>query len=273
MSSSDFDFAVRVTGSVGWGLEESDFEFMMELEPEGCLVLLEDSQRIGLATTVSFGKIAWFGNLIVDEDRRRRGAGSLLVTRSLDYLRSIGVKTVGLYAYMDRIPFYRRLGFKVDSGFLVMKGKAFDSPTSVNVKKVEEGDIEEVVDFDCSCFGGSRKKLLEPILSDRNNLGYMSVRGGKMVGYAVAKVFRGVAELGPLACEKDHVDVALSLLRATFNELRGLEVSLFVPEKEEAVASVLAENGFSQAFKVERMFHGPPVDSGCVMMAESLERG
>ena len=206
---------------MGWGLEKSDFEFMMELEPEGCFVLFEDSERIGLATTVSYGKIAWFGNLIVDEGRRRKGAGSLLVNHSLEYLRSIGVETVGLYAYMERISFYQRLGFRTDSGFLVMKGKAFGSPVSADVKKIEERDIEEVVDFDRSCFGESRRKLLEPILSDRDNLGYFSVRGGKVVGYSVAKVFRGMAELGPIVCEKEQVDVAVSLLRATFNGVKG----------------------------------------------------
>jgi GNAT superfamily N-acetyltransferase len=273
MLPSDFDFAVHATDRMGWGLEKSDFEFMMELEPQGCFVLFEDSERVGLATTVSYGKIAWFGNLIVDEGRRRRGAGSLLVNHSLEYLRSIGVETVGLYAYMERISFYRRLGFRTDSAFLVMKGKAFSSSISADVRKVEERDIEKVVDFDRSCFGESRWKLLEPILSDRDNLGYFSVRGGKVVGYSVAKVFRGMAELGPIVCEKGQVDVAVNLLRATFDGVKRFEVSLFVPEKEEALCSMLVENGFSQVFKVERMFHGSPVAGDCVMMAESLERG
>jgi hypothetical protein len=258
---------------MNWGLGRSDFEFMMELEPEGCFVIFEDSERIGLATTVSYGKIAWFGNLIVDEGRRRKGAGSLLVNHSLEYLRSIGVETVGLYAYMERISFYQRLGFRTDLELLVMKGKAFGSPISADVRKIEEGDIEKVVDFDRFCFGESRRKLLEPILSDRDNLGYFSVRDGKVVGYSVAKAFRGMAELGPVVCEKGQVDVAASLLRATLNGIEGFEVSLFVPEGEEALFSLLVENGFSQAFKAERMFHGPSVAGDCVMMAESLERG
>jgi GNAT superfamily N-acetyltransferase len=273
MLPTDFDFAVQATDRMGWGLGKSDFEFMMELEPEGCFVLFEDSERVGLATTVSYGKIAWFGNLIVDEGRRRKGAGSLLVNHSLEYLRSIGVETVGLYAYMERISFYHRLGFRTDSGFLVMKGKAFDSLVSADVRKVEERDIEKVVDFDRSCFGESRRKLLEPILSDSDNLGYFSVRGGKVVGYSVAKVFRGMAELGPVACEEGRVDIAANLLKATFNEIKGFEVTLFVPEKEETLLSALAQNGFSQVFKVERMFHGSLVTNDCVMMAESLERG
>jgi len=273
MSPADFDFAIQATDRIGWGLGKSDFEFMIELQPEGCFVLFEGLERIGLATTVSYGKIAWFGNLIVDEARRRRGAGSVLVNHSLEYLRGIGVETIGLYAYLERISFYQRLGFRTDSGFLVMKGKAFGSPISADVRKIEEGDIEKTIDFDFSCFGESRRKLLEPVLSDRDNLGYFSVKNGKVVAYSVAKVFRGMAELGPVVCEKEQVDVAASLVGATLNSIKGFEVSLLVPEKEEALLSMLVKNGFSQVFKVERMFHGSPVISDCVMMAESLERG
>ena len=86
-------------------------------------------------------------------------------------------------------------------------------------------------------------------------------------------MFKGMAELGPVVCEKGQVDVAASLLNATLNAIEGFEVSLLVPEKEETLFSMLVENGFSQVFKVERMFHGPPVASDCLMTAESLERG
>ncbi len=273
MSTADFDFAVHITDQMGWGLAKSDFEFMMELEPKGCFVLLEDSEKIGIATTVSFGKIAWFGNLIVNESRRGRGAGSQLVNHALEYLKTRNVETVGLYAYMERIPFYKRLGFKSGSDFIVMKGKAFPSPVSACVRQAGKQDAEKIIDFDRSCFGESRKKMLEPILSDPDNLCQVGIEDEKIVGYSVAKVFRGMAELGPLVCEKGRIKTAINLLRATFNSLKGLEVSLFVPEKEDAILSMLIENGFSQTFKVERMFHGLPVAKDCVYMAESLERG
>jgi Acetyltransferase (GNAT) domain len=99
------------------------------------------------------------------------------------------------------------------------------------------------------------------------------MKNEKIIGYSVAKVFKGMAEIGPVACEKGKVDVAANLVRATLDGIKGLEVSLLVPEKEEALFSMLVENGFSQVFKVERMFHGSPVASDCVTMPESLERG
>jgi len=191
----------------------------------------------------------------------------------LKYLKSKKVETVGLYAYMERIPFYKRLGFKPDLDFIVLKGTAFSSPLSKDVTQAEENDIKEIVEFDCAFLGESREKMIEPILSDPDNLCYISTENEKIVGYSVAKVFRGMAELGPLLCEKRRNSTAMALLKTTLNSLKGLEVSLFVPEKEDAILSMLTKNGFRQSFKVERMFHGPPVGLDWVYMAESLERG
>lgn len=273
MSTFDFDFAVQITAEMGWGLGRSDFEFMMELEPGGCFVLIEDSARIGVATTVSFGKIAWFGNLIVEESARGKGGGSLLVNRALEYLKSKKVSTVGLYAYMERIPFYQRLGFKADLDFIVMKGKAFGSSSQSGVKRAEKKDFRRIIEFDESCFGESRNKMLEPIISDPDNVAYVSIENKRIVGYSVAKVFGGMAELGPIACVKGETKTALSLISATLNQVKGHEASVFVPENEVEILTVLTRKGFSQALRVKRMFKGPPMGKDCILTAESLERG
>jgi len=273
MSRADFEFAVRITGLMGWGLLEQDFEFMMELEPAGCFVLLDGSDKVGIATTVSFSKLGWFGNLIVDESKRNRGGGALLVKHALNYLTEKNVETVGLYAYIEKIPFYKRLGFECDSEFMVFKGKGFSSPVGANVRKAEKQELAKVIAFDQSCFGASRRKMLEPVLMDRDNLCFVSTVDGQISGFAVAKVYRGVAELGPLALKKEQAKTAVDLLRATLSALKGLETSVFVPKREKRIVSTLLESGFHESFRVERMFLGPSAAGECVYMAESLERG
>lgn len=273
MSTEDLPFAVRITNEKDWGLTEEDFKFMMELEPEGCFVLFQDSQRIGIATNVSFGKIAWFGNLIVSEKYRNAGAGSMLVKHSLEYLAHKNVETLGLYAYIDKIPFYRKLGFEYDSGFTILKGKGFSSKPETNLRQAGKRDMPKIINCDGDCFGASRKKLLEPILADSDNLCYVADEDGQILGYAVAKVFRGMAELGPLMCQQGCADVAMNLLKATLNGLKGLEVSVCVPEKESPILKTLKESGFEESFRVARMFHGPPIVDRCICLAESLERG
>lgn len=273
MSEEDFAFAIDLTDQMDWGLAVEDFEFITELEPEGCFVLLDDSERVGMVTNISFGMIGWLGNLIVNRNHQKKGAGSLLVKHSLQYLTSKNVKTVGLYAYMDKIPFYKRLGFQYDSDFAVFRGKGFSSPDEGNLRRAGKGDMHQIIDYDSRCFGASRRKLLEPILFDSDNLCYMSIRDGRISGYAVAKVYRGMAELGPLACEQGRSDIALGLLGTMLNRLEGLEVSMCVPERESSILSVLIKSGFSKSLRVARMFFGSPITQHCIHLAESLERG
>ena len=273
MSPEDFDFAVQITDKMNWNLTTADFEFMIELEPEGCFVLLENSKKIGLATTVSFGTVAWFGNLIVKECHRKRGAGSQLVKHSVEYLTHKHVKTVGLYAYMDRIPFYERLGFKRDLEFTVLNGRGFSLPVKSVARKAEKQDLKEIFEFDRSCFGASRRKLLEPIILDSDNLCYTSAEGERMVGYVVAKVYRQMGEIGPLVCQKGREDVAVNFLRSVLSRLGGYEVSMYVPNKESKILNSLKTWGFTESFHVARMFFGSPIAKHCISIPESLERG
>jgi predicted GNAT family acetyltransferase len=256
-----------------WGMVEEDFRFMKGLEPEGCFVLFAERERAGVATTVSFGEKGWFGNLIVTEKHRNRGAGSLLVEHSVKYLRSRGVKTIGLYAYIDRVNFYERLGFKCDSEFIVLRGKGFSSTVNASVSEARRKDMQQIIECDAVCFGASRKKILEAILNDPKNVGYKCKRDGKMVGYALAKVYDGIADLGPLVCLRRHGDLAISLLEAVLNRLNGVDVSSCLPRREEQVLSWLLKNKFVEKFRVARMFLGEGSVNDCVYVAESLERG
>ncbi len=273
MSNEDLPFAVQITDRVKWNLLEDDFKFMMELEPEGCFVAIDNKERIGLATTVSYGDIGWFGNLIVNEEYRNKGTGSKLVKHSIKYLLRRNVKTVGLYAYENTVHFYKRLDFKYDLDFVVMKGKGFPSCSNSNAKRARESDIAKIVECDESCFGYSRKKLLEPILSDKDNLCYMVTEDGHVSAYVVAKVYRGAAELGPLVCPAGRNKLVSDLLEVALDKLNDVEVSLIMPVEENIIINMLEGKGFNRAFRVARMFHGLHIVKRCIRAAESLERG
>ena len=273
MSAEDFAFAINITDPVGWDLTEADFAFMLKLEPEGCFVLLDDSEKVGIATTVSFGQVGWFGNLIVRDDKRKKGGGSLLVNHALKYLTAKKVKTVGLYAYPNKIPFYTKLGFKYDSDFTVLKGKGISSPVVADVSEAERHDLEQIVDFDQKCFGASRRKVLESILLNPANLCYIVLEDKQLLGFAATKVYDKTAELGPVVCSRGRSDIAISLINAALNRLKGSEVSLCIHRRETSILDTLMKCGFRESFRVSRMFFGPPVTKDCIYVAESLERG
>lgn len=272
ISAEDFEFAVQLTDTMDWNLVEEDFEFMMDLEPEGCFMAIEDSEKIGVTTTISYGQVGWVGNVIVSEEHRRRGIGALLVKHSLDYLASKGVGSVGLYAYPHLVSFYERAGFEKDSTLVVLKRKA-SSKSAKNLGKIRTRHLQKIIDLDALCFGASREKLLKPILSNTANLCYSKVEGKRVLGFIVAKTYSGMAEVGPMVCRQGREDAAFDLLKTTLTNLKGFEVSIYVSEKATSVLDTLLNLGFMEQFRLVKMVYGMPFGEDCIYAAESLERG
>jgi GNAT superfamily N-acetyltransferase len=272
MSPDDYDFAVRLTDTMGWNLVVEDFEFMRTLEPDGCFTAFTGSSRVGLSTTISYGSVGWLGNVIVHEDARSQGVGSFLVRRSIDYLRSEHVTTIGLYAYPERLRFYRRLGFHPSSTYAVLKGTRRRYSTRGSGRRVPGEAMERITAFDRVCFGASREKLLMPILRNPENLCYAAMDADNLIGFVACKTYDGFAEIGPLECSSGRMDVARDLLSTVLHEVRG-DVSIFVPEEAHVLLATLDPLGFTEEFTVVTMYLGPPPRRPCVYTPESLERG
>ncbi len=274
LSEKDFPFAIRLTDTMDWGFAEEDFRFMMDLEPNGFFVAMEDGKAVGLATTINFGQVGWIGNVIIEKDRRNKGIGSLLVEHAMNYLKERRTRAVGLYSYLRAVPLYRRLGFKSDVNFVVLKGQSMSKPAGRDVRKAEEKDLTGIFDLDFCCFGGSRKRLLERIVSNKKNLCYVGCKGAELLGFLVAKRYSELAEIGPMVCRREYEKLPTDLLYAILGDLTGLEVQICVAKNAEKLLSTLKNLGFNERFQVVRMFYGETVsDNGCLVAAESLERG
>ena len=273
MTKQDFPFAVQLVNTMNWGMSIDDFLFSQKLEPEGCFVLLRDSECIGIATNVIFDEVGWFGNFVIAKAFRGGGAGHFLLSHSIEFLRNKGVKTIGLYAYPNLVKFYENFGFKLDSNYLVMKGRIQVNQTMNLPLQASKSDIEAIVDFDRYYFGANRGKLLESILSHPDNLCYSIFKAGKIVAYVIAKVHQDLVELGPLVCDSKQLDAAVSLLNAILGQLKGQKVFTCLSTNETSLVTLLSNAGCTKDFQVARMFLGAPVAKDCIYLAESLERG
>jgi len=277
MSQSDFAFAVELVNTMNWNMTEADFAFNIQMQPDGCFILRENSKPIGLATCISYGKIGWFGNLIVDENHRKQGSGTRLVNHAVNYLRSVGVTTVGLYAYTHLVNFYGNVGFETNTEFLAMKAEKIlcpnNSRSETKFETPKQQDIPQIIELDATCFGGSRAKLLSEIISVKGNICYIEKENDKVNGFAGAKVYEGMAEVGPMVCPRTHTKNAKSLLYAVMVKLEGSEAYAYLPSNDASLVREIGKFGFNEEFRVVRMFLGFPAQKDCIYLAESLERG
>jgi hypothetical protein len=273
MQPENYTFATQLANTMSWNMAPEDFKFMSSLEPEGCLMLFDDSKPVGIATCISYGKVGWFGNLIVDEARRRKGGGRMLVQHALDYLHTKGVETVGLYAYPNLKEFYGSLGFKPDLDFALLRADKIFPVEPAGAHKIDQTNLARIALFDSHFFGGDRTRLLESIALENGNAGYYVSERGHVVGYVSATIYESMAWIGPLICVPKRYDVAGKLVSAVLSKVGGKSVYVVVSETDAVMFGLLSSVGFKEEFIVSRMFNGVSAAKNCIYLAESLERG
>lgn len=273
MCAEDFPFAVRLANTMDWNMTESDFKFNQRLEPNGCFMLLQNHECIGIATCINYGKIGWFGNLVIETEHRQKGAGSLLVNHAIEYLKNKGVELVGIYAYKHLDKFYENIGFKAQDEFGLFSGQVTKCKPQDGLQQAHEKDITSLIKFDRQCFGWNRQRLIEAILRTKTNLCYYYTECDKILGFVMAKVYGEMAEIGPLVFHPNNLGVAVKLLSQVFYHLKGLEVYVCIPISEIGLFESLIAAGLNERFRLTRMFLGSIIAQNCVCVPESLERG
>lgn len=273
MTERDYFFATNLANTMDWNMAKADFEFMKFLEPEGCFVLYESSKKAGIATCISYGELGWFGNLIVKEEYRNMGGGRVLVNHARDYLCAKGVKTIGLYAYPNLANFYGGSGFKLDEDFSVLCAQPLDSFKSEHLPAIGELHFKSVSKMDRQCFGGDRKKLLESIVLEPNNVNCYFSEDNEVLGYVASTVNQSMAWIGPLICDPSRPDAAILLVKKVLSKLHGKTVYSVVPKKNSLLFNSFINLGFRESFFVSRMYFGERPAGNCIYLPESLERG
>jgi GNAT superfamily N-acetyltransferase len=273
LTSVDYNFAVKLANTMNWNMALEDFQYMSSLEPDGCFLLAEDGKPVGIATCISYGKLGWFGNLIVDPVYRKKGAGSMLVRHAVDYLRAKGAETVGLYAYSQLKEFYGHLGFKADIDFALLQVDSLGLMETAGAHRIEASHLQKIALFDSQFFGGDRSRLIESIALEVGNAGYYVSDRGHVVGYVASTIYDSMAWIGPLICLPSRYDVVGNLVSAVLAKVGGRIVYTVVSKADPVMLGLFSSLGFKEEFAVSRMFLGINPAKNCIYLAESLERG
>jgi len=275
MRPSDFDFAARLSNMENWDNSSDDFRRTLRVQPGGSFVATEKKRRVGIVTTISYGRLGWIGNLVVSKQYRRLGVGSWLVKHAILHLRKKGAKTIGLFSYKRNLPFYQRLGFKRDVSYLrfVGRGRAL---TQERPRSVDGKDFKRILIFDRKCFGHYRDRLLTELLERFRESSFVAIENRDVQGYVIGKNYNNTCEIGPWICSREDVSTAGNLLKAVLSTSIGKSVEMTVPSANHKALRLLRNHNLKADGSVVRMYHGDRTslpDGRCVFAGESLERG
>jgi predicted GNAT family acetyltransferase len=259
---------------MNWNMAPEDFQYMVALEPEGSFLLEDDGKPVGIATCIGYGKVGWFGNLIVEPAYRKKGAGGMLVRHAVDYLHTKGVETVGLYAYPQLKEFYGKLGFKPDVDFALLHADNVVAVEGTGAHRIEEEQLKKISAFDSYYFSGDRSRLISSIVLEDGNAGYYMTDKGHVVGYVAATIYESMAWIGPMVCDPSkRYEFAGRLVSSILAKVAGKSVYTVAPKSDAVLLDLLSSIGFKEEFTVTRMYNGISAARNCIYLAESLERG
>jgi ribosomal protein S18 acetylase RimI-like enzyme len=249
----DFNFIIGLALLENIKYSKKDLKRIIDFEPEGCFIAVDGEQRLGIITTITYGNIGWLGNLLVKKSTRRRGTGTKLVKEALEYMQKKDVKIPKLYCFPNRVPFYRRLGFKTEINVQVMLGKGKKIIFS-EVKKLSEDALDEILLLDKKIFGADRSRLLCRLYQEFPKNCFAAYYKKKLVGYIMANGSEDEYELGPWVCLPEYQNrYAEQLLRAGINSLDRRIIDLSTPLKNKMIEEILVNYGFKKQGIAVRM--------------------
>lgn len=249
----DVAFAAHLANLEGWAVTAQDYETLLELEPGGCFVAEVEGRPVGTVTSITYGKLGWIGNLVVERACRGRDCGRRLLDRAVAHLVDRGVRTVGLDATAETVSFYRRAGFRAVCDVLHLERPGLAAPAAGNgsLLPIEARHLHAVTVFDWVYFGGRRRRLLRALLQ-RSPVAYLAQDRRGVAGYLMARPGPQGWTIGPWVC----VRAAELLLARAMAEAGGAVLRLGVPALNEPALRLLQEQGFGVCGRQVRMYHG-----------------
>lgn len=264
MTTNDIPFGMELKNIAGWNQLEADWRRFLKLEPNGCFVALRDGERAGTVTTINYGKkFGWVGMVLVHPTKRRRGIGTALLRRGIEYIKNCGVEVVKLDATSLGEKLYDTLGFKKEYKLERREGKGRQLKVK-NVKGMTGNDLEEITRFDKKYFGADRRGTLEKLFAEFSDLCYLWCDDkNTMRGYLMARPGYNAYQIGPWVSETPVV--AEELFKAALNKLAGKTIFFDIPLIVNKYAAKLVnkydfepQRGFTRMYLGENKYPGKP---------------
>jgi len=265
MSKQDVPAGLRLKELAGWNQTDGDWKRFLEASSTGCFVAEENGLVCGTATTICYeGRFAWIGMVLVDPEHRKRGIGTQLLKKSIEYLDQQKIPTMKLDATPQGRPLYEKMGFvaeyEIERWVLKRSPGSGTTAAKSGSATLTEAQLETVFGMDRELFGADRNFLLRSLRHETPEFAFGDWVDGKPQGYVFGR-------RGSFA---DHLGPWMATSRAAGERL--LDEFLARSSRENILADRLSANamtgellhtrGFAFARNLTRMYRGPNAHPG-----------
>lgn len=274
MIQNDVDFTTGLTNVEKWANRKADFVRLIKLNPYGNFVAWDNNKRVGIITTVIFGRIAFVGNLIVSGKYRGRGIGRELMEHALKYLgEQKEILTVELDGDFPAVELYRKLGFRdkyFSFRFCCKPANGCRKPANGCRKPADNfgGGIEagivdpaKIIKIDNELINFpniSRDKFLADFINLHNGQVYVTGETGDKAYAVVRKCFGDYYVIGPTMART--AKEAELLIRSIIDNHDSEVIYTGVPEINREAVEIMLRNGFCYEQPSLRMYLGEKID-------------
>jgi len=265
MNKQDVSAGQRLKELAGWNQTVGDWNRFLEASPKGCFVAEENGLVCGTATTICYeDRFAWIGMVLVDPEHRKRGIGTQLLKKTIEYLDEQKIPTMKLDATPQGRPLYEKLGFVVEyeiERWVLKRSPDSNARTLTSSRERLTGSqLEPIFEIDRDVFGADRSFLLHSLQIETPEFVLADLAGGKRQSYAFGRRGSFADHLGPwMATNRDSAENLLDEFLA-----RSSRENIFVDRltRNAIAGELLPARGFVFSRSLSRMYRGPNAHAG-----------
>ncbi|WP_306261139.1 GNAT family N-acetyltransferase [Pararhizobium sp. IMCC21322] len=266
-SENEFAAVINWAADEGWNPGLDDLGVFHQTDPDGFLMGWKNDKPVSCISVVRYGKTHGFlGFYIVHPDWRGSGFGISTWNAGMAHLKG---RIVGLDGVVEQQQNYARSGFQfagTNIRFTGVPERNVPSLEHSDIRPVEHIDKFDILNYQKPFFPAERDDFiarwvrpstLGALPPSRQSLA--AFEDGKLTGFGTIRTCRNGYKIGPLFADDDRTGAAL------FRSLcmivpQDAEVSLDVPEGNQAAMDLARSAGLQPVFQTARMWKGDKPD-------------
>jgi GNAT superfamily N-acetyltransferase len=261
MTAGDIPAGMVLKQFAGWNQTRHDWEMLLQVSEGGNFVAVVGESVVGTITTVSYPPhFSWLGMLLVHPDFRKRGIGTHLMHKAIEFAQMKGA--IRLDATPAGRKNYLKLGFIEEYRLVRMLRHETNRVTCTypTIKAISSSVLPDIVKYDIPVFGADRNAVLSSIVQDAPQYGFYRKSGNtspgspKISGYCLGRHGSDYEQIGPIVA--DDGKLAGKLLVTALQMVREKPVIVDVPTDKSAWLQEIEKLGFKELRGYSRMVYG-----------------